>query len=235
MRRAGKILEILMLSAMVFAAVPAPAQAAFSWYWLDNWSGPGSFRGQYFEWRLVCIPEQEERSSAKAADTTAEIMVISSACGKDKNRRASVDLSFTTLHTFKPNEKYAGGKEIDVTVLEPSFTWRLFDRGVQVDAGTGGGVYWFSSEGFQSFSGLILEPVRFDFQFPSKVKGKDLRDTNLWWLRIPMFRLGWMVVPSGYNANAFATSGDGAKRLPAELRLTLGAWFDLDPVLQRLK
>ena len=245
-----RVFKILVLSAMVQAVVPAPARAELSWYWLADLSGPGKFTGQYFEYRLVCFFRLKVKrySSVEFHARYGKCRPVGP-CQKPPQKRSgeldppvvskrtrSVERpsisSFATLHT-DANNKYADGKPIKLTMLEPSFSWACFLRipPIQVDAGTGGGVYWFSSEGFESFSGVVLEPVRFDVH----VGSSSVMKTPWWWIRIPMFTAGWAIFPRGFDANAFATTGDGAKRLPAELRFAWGFWFDLDPVLERIR
>jgi len=103
-----------------------------------------------------------------------------------------------------------------------------------VDAGVGAGVYWFSAlgsrpGGFDSFSGVIVEPVRLDFHAPTVLT------RNHWWAAIPNLRFGLIVFPGGFDTNAFGPSltGDKARRIDAEWLKNIGIFFDLEPIVRR--
>ena len=56
---------VIAVCALLFlVAIPAPAHAW--WDWLDDYSGPGTFRGPSLMWRLVCFndPLVEQRAGA---------------------------------------------------------------------------------------------------------------------------------------------------------------------------
>ena len=222
MRRVCKILEILMLSLIVQAAAPVTAHAAWSWYWIDNWSGPGGFKGQQLEWRLVCVAKKSDGLETKFVPGIA-----GSGCllEEGERRRASLDLKFGL---FKANAtpQYAGGKEIKLTVMEPSFSWHVWGP---FDAGIGAGVSWFSSEGFESFSRVTLEPLRLDFRpFQADDSQKD------WWRQVLVLRVGWVIIPRGFEANDFNATGTAARRIPSEGVFYKGIFLDSEPIIRRL-
>jgi len=172
--------------------------------------------------------------------------VTYSACPveKDLNRRVSVEFAFRLFHTFSDRSKdYAGGNQIKLATFVPSIGWRPL-VGIShgkidaVDVGSGAGIYWFSSKGaspggFDAFSGMILEPVRMDFHAPSWLTAK----TAWQWSAVPNVRLGWVIFPAGFKANAFGKTAkpEQAKRIPAELVRNWAIFADLSPVIYALK
>jgi hypothetical protein len=155
-----------------------------------------------------------------------------------ETRRASIDLGFRLLRYTDDaaSNAFAGGNSISLSTLVPSFEWRVFTnpRIDVVDAGVGAGVYWFTSlgslpGGFNSFSGVIVEPVRLDFHAPTVLT----RDH--WWAAIPNLRFGLIVFPGGFDANAFGplVTGDKARRIDAEWLKNFGIFFDLEPIVRR--
>src|SRR5262249_54146371 len=87
--------KILFLCALIHVMAPAPAHA-FSWFWLDNFSGPGWFLGEELEVRLVCFGPSAPPTTAAASSQGGEshdskvIAIFTSRCLKsvgDENRR----------------------------------------------------------------------------------------------------------------------------------------------------
>lgn len=144
--------------------------------------------------------------------------VFLSACSIDKKRRSSIEAGVNLWHTDGVGD-FANRQEIKLTTLMALFSFRIFPdpRFDFVDAGVGGGVYWFTSTGFDTFSGVILQPGRLDFHAPTlwatyPFKGVNQRTTTLNTLRriaaAPSFRYDVMFFPAGFDANAFAGVGD---------------------------
>jgi hypothetical protein len=155
-----------------------------------------------------------------------------------ETRRASIDLGFRLLRYTddSASNAFAGGNSISLSTFVPAFEWRVFTnpRIDVVDAGVGAGVYFFTSlgsspGGFNSFSGLIVEPVRLDFHAPTVLT----RDH--WWAAIPNLRFGLIVFPGGFDTNAFGPllTGDKARRIDAEWLKNFGIFFDLEPIVRR--
>jgi hypothetical protein len=155
-----------------------------------------------------------------------------------ETRRASIDLGFRLLRYTddSASNAFAGGNSISLSTFVPSFEWRVFTnpRIDVVDAGVGAGVYFFTSlgsnpGGFNSFSGLIVEPVRLDFHAPTVLT----RDH--WWAAIPNLRFGLIVFPGGFDANAFGPllTGAKARQIDAEWLKDFGIFFDLEPIVRR--
>ena len=173
---------------------------------------------------LLAEPEPDK----KRRMASLPVGVVLSACGLRtiERRRASIDLGFRFLRA-KAEPDFASEKEIQLTTLEPSFTWRLTsDRNHDfVDYGVGVGAYWFSSEGFTSHNGVFLEPIRLDFHAPTSVGEKYP------WAALPMFRVGLLVFPGGFEPDAFAATSDVRTRIPRDKVWMFGIFADLEPLL----
>lgn len=160
--------------------------------------------------------------------------VFLSACSTDTQRRSSVELDANFWYA-DGSKDFASGEEIRLTTLMPMFSFRVFTdpRFDFLDAGIGAGVYWLTSRGFESFSGVVLQPGRFDFHAPT------LWSTYPWkgnhWRRmaaIPTFRFAVMTFPAGFAPNAFGV-GDRHERIRAELIKQWSVFFNLAPFVRR--
>jgi hypothetical protein len=129
--------------------------------------------------------------------------------------------------------QYADAKEITLTTIVPTFSWRVFsDPNYDfLDAAVGAGAYWFTSAGFKSFSGVILEPGRVDFHAPSSWSGKPFTNPKRW-AALPTFRVGVVIFPSGFDKDAFAGIGEKAVRLPAEFTGAYSLFVNLQPFVR---
>jgi len=167
--------------------------------------------------------------------------VFWSACSNDKTRRSSLDLGVSFWETKDTDEQYANGQPIRLTTVMASYSWRLFDdpRYDFLDAGFGGGAYFFTSQGFDSFSGVVVQPFRLDLHAPSLWNSYSLGDgalrTAARVAALVTFRYGAVTFPSGFEADAFAAAGDKARRIHAELNRTWSVLFNLKPLLQHTK
>ena len=237
---------VLFLGAFqVMAATPAFA----IWGLLEKLSGPGKFDGLQLEFRLVCFGQKD------APAASVPLPGIESGCPvtKDVNPKTNGKNSGTSdkkpwgsinlgVRFFRAGgePQFAANKEITLTTVVPSFSWSVFAAEPKADVlevGVGGGIYWFSSEGFESFRGVILEPLRFDVHVARGwVKNQQNQQHEpLWWAlaQAVTFRIGWVVFPSGFDANAFNGTGPGARRIPAESVLATGVFLNLEPLVRR--
>ena len=164
--------------------------------------------------------------------STRSVGVLWSFCSPTKIRRVSIDLGITDLRT--DDDRFAGGNRLRLTTMIPSVSWRVFDdtRYDVVDVGMGGGGYWFSSEGFASFSGIVLQPWRIDLHAPSSWSSKPHRSPKRW-LAVPTLRLGQLLFPAGFETNAFnAGPGTPAGRIPGELVFSKSIFMNVEPLIR---
>jgi hypothetical protein len=160
-----------------------------------------------------------------------------STCSNDTMRRASVEFMTSFLHA-DGSPLFAGGERIYLTTLVPEFTFRLFSdpRWDFVDAGAGAGMYWFSSPGFESFSGVILEPAFLNFRAPSVWNSYPLNSPGNLFRRLSAsltFRTGYTTFPAGFAPSAFAGVGVKNVRIPSELVPSWSLYFNIQPFVSR--
>jgi hypothetical protein len=180
---------------------------------------------------------EELRAAVNRAPAT--MMATSSAgvawslCSPNRKRRLALDVGWNFWDS-DPDSNYAGGAPINLDTLMASISWRVlagtdFDF---VEVGAGGGMYWFTSTGFESLRGVVLQPAKFMLRAPSSWSGKALKDIRRW-AAIPVFGIGVTMFPGGFEPNDFAGVGDRAVRIPRELLLTQYWFFNLEPFLRR--
>jgi hypothetical protein len=130
--------------------------------------------------------------------------VIYSACRlqRDERRRASFDIGMRFLWTH--DDRYVDGERITFTTIEPAFAWNIIDNPKRdiIEYGIGAGFYWISSKAFPSVTGGFLEPVRFDFHFPTNYAKEDAPLPKKI-VRSLVFRVGYLVFPGGFEPDAF--------------------------------
>jgi hypothetical protein len=220
-----RFFAVVVCSVVLQAVAPAPADAW--WERIEDWSGPGPFSGWTIDARLVCFATGDNDQP-----TIASGGLIFSACrlGKTGKRFASIDLGMRFLSADE-NPKYAGGKEITLTTLEPTFSWRVlpWDEWDFFSYGIGAGMYWVSSEAFPSVRGSFLEPLRLDFHATT-----EMSEATPWAALLPVFRVGLLVFPAGHETTAFLPSTpEAAQRIPREKVWSIGVSWDLEPLLRR--
>lgn len=215
---------VTLMFCAVFLSVGATPVHAISWQWIAELSGPGPFRGWALDWRLVCLTDKAE----KPVKITTVTGIIGSACSYEKgeHRRASIDLNFGFLRA-KGDARFADGKEIRLTTLEPAFSWHVWGP---VEAGTGVGVYWFSSESFTTVNRVMLEPVRVDLR-PLRLNEAQ----HDWWREVLTLRFGWIVIPGGFEPNDFHAAAGTARRITSEFVRTWSVFIDGEPIIRKIK
>ena len=166
---------------------------------------------------------------------TSSAGVLWSLCKPDKSRRISIDLGWSTWDA-DPDPNYAQGAPINLDMVMSLVSWRVladtkFDF---VEFSAGGGMYWFSSTGFKSLKGVVLQPARLTIRAPSTWSGKPL---NNWrrWAAIPVYGIGVTMFPAGFEPNDFAGVGDKAVRLPRELLRTQYFFVNVEPFLRNVR
>lgn len=219
--------HVILASLAVLLVLPTPASAW--WDFIEQFSGPRGFWGPDIQLRLFCVVETPKE--AGSPDTKIEtrsavpIGVILSLCKVDPatdKQRLMFDLGARFLRSkhYKgdTNPRFANGETIHFTTLEPAVMFPLAGKqdGLRLDYGFGAGVYWFSSEGFQSFKGAFLEPVRLDLRIPiSKT-----------WFRAVIARAGLLYFPAGFDPQAWGGSSD---RIGAELVPVYSVFAEITP------
>ncbi len=166
---------------------------------------------------------------AVAVTTMAGTGVLWSLCSPERRRAFSIEAGFDYWSTRRPNPEFAGGEDVKFVTFMPSFTWRVLSNPKYdvLDIGAGAGKYWFSSRGFDSFSGLIVQPIRLDIHGPTvwtRLPKTDIRRLAA----ATTFRMGLMTAPAGFEAGAF---GPGVERIPAELVFTWAVFFNARSLL----
>ncbi len=92
---------------------------------------------------------------------TSSAGVAWSLCNPNKKRRLALDIGWITWES-DPDPNYAGGAAINLDTLMASISWRAL-QGTDfdfVEVSAGGGMYWFTSTGFESLKGVVLQPAR---------------------------------------------------------------------------
>ena len=164
---------------------------------------------------------------------TSSAGVAWSLCNPNKKRRLALDIGWITWES-DPDPNYAGGASINLDTLMASISWRAL-QGTDfdfVEVSAGGGMYWFTSTGFESLKGVVLQPARLTLRAPSSWSGKSLKDIRRY-AAIPVFAVGITMFPAGFEPNDFAGVGDRAVRIPSELLYTHYWFFNLEPFLRR--
>ena len=161
--------------------------------------------------------------------------VFWSFCSPTKDWRIGLDFSVNTL-SASGRDYYAGGASIKLDTLMTSVTWRLLaeTKADYVDVSTGGGVYWFSSRGFPSQSGVVLQPIRFTFRAPPSW-GSRASSVAKRLATIPSYAFALTMFPAGFEPDDFAGTGDRAVRLPRELVPTQYVFVSIQPLLELLR
>ena len=195
--------------------------------------GTGNNRERAFDWRARAWRlEGRERAKLMA---TSSAGVMWSLCRPDRERRLALDVNWG-LWGNDGTADYAGGAPIRLSTLMTSVSWRLLaDTDWDfVDLSAGGGVYWFTSEGFPSQQGVVLQPARITVRAPSSWSGKPLGDWRRW-AAIPVYGIGLTVFPAGFEATDFAGVEGKAVRIPRELLTTQYFFVNVEPFLRMVR
>lgn len=241
-----------------FTLIASPAQAGDLWAWIKELSGPGPFHGAQLDVRLACVgtikapgdyttaEAQDRRKEAQADRFTPGTGVFYSACrGARAHSPVALGATFRSLHNSPTGSAdYAGGNRINLTTLGVAAMWRPID-GIEhpkldvLDIGVAVSRYWFTNTGaqpgsFTHLTGMMIEPLRLEFHAPSFV-----RNAGGWsWLAsVPFVQLSWVIFPAGFGPNAFGPDlvGEKAQRLPAEWVPAGNVFFDITPIVRRIR
>jgi hypothetical protein len=170
----------------------------------------------------------------RAVSSMSSSGIFLSLCGNRVERRSSLEAGFYSWKTGGTPE-FASNKDIHLDTVMAFYSYRVFDNPKYdvFDIAAGGGVYWFSSEGFETFSGVILQPIRADFHAPSRWAsypwtGKDGRAVKRL-LAIPSFRWGAMLFPAGFDQGVFGPPPN--PRIGSDLVPTWAVFINFQPLL----
>lgn len=181
--------------------------------------------------------------ATRAASLTARVFrahvslnstgMLWSFCSPTKTRRWAFEFG-ATFGQANSNPDYAGDHSIRLVTLMPSISYRVFSdpRFDVVDVGAGAGAYWFSSRGFDTFNGWVVQPVRVDLHAPTRWVNSGAFERLAAMLTL---RLGFIVFPAGFDANDFAATGDKAVPIGAEWIPTATVFVNLQPLLTHSK
>jgi hypothetical protein len=216
--------------------LPSPA---FAWWdFIEQFSGPRKFQGPDIQLRLFCVmrPETPAVSQPAAAGQTvppekrSEIRTPGPAgmllgiCPKrtdSEKTKVAFDLGvrFMWSDEYKddPTPDFARGRTIYFNTLEPTVVFPLVDKGIRLEYAFGAGTYWFSSEGFDSFNGFFIEPVRANIHVPLS-HGYAF-----------IFSVGALVFPAGFDPRAFAGDREHDDRIAADVVPVISIAADLTP------
>ena len=168
----------------------------------------------------------------RGATTIASTGIFLSACKNDRTRAVAVEVGFTTLQASS-NPDYAGDHSIRMNNINVGLSYRFPlppDRDI-IDIGTNVGMYHFSSRGFKSFSGLIVEPVFIDFHGPTRlVEAGGLKQLGA----LFTVRLSLVMFPGGFDGARFASVASKPARISGrEATPSATVFFNLTPLLWR--
>jgi hypothetical protein len=230
MRRAS---QIVVFAALFQGLLVSPTYAW--WDDVEHMSGPGRFFGWDIQLRLFCVIKPDNGKSE--VRSSGPIGAILSACrvvddnGNTGKERLMFDLGARFTRTTKYEDQlrrgetpeFAHGKRIHFTTLEPAVMFPVAEKGIfRLDYGFGAGVYWLSSEDFESNKGAFIEPIRFDFRF-------KLPD-NKWKINAAIFRAGLLNFPAGFNFAEFNGAPGHDGRVSSDWVPTYAVFVDLTPL-----
>ena len=225
-----RLSAIVVLSAALQGVAAAPADAW--WEIIEQFSGPGPFKGWALEARFLCLvdpdgagPSPAEARWVSAAEMAAGVCKLK----PGEVRRASIDAELRLLADDN-DARFASGQKINLTTFAPSITWNILSnpRWDVVDYGMAAGVYWFTSTQFTGFHGAFFEPMRLEFHAPSNLREE-------WWgLLVPRFRFSVLVSPSGFDTVDFAASPGVPARIPRDWVRNYAVFIDLQPLVSRI-
>lgn len=114
------------------------------------------------------------------------------------------------------NDNFANGEIIHLRVIEPKVSFPLSGRFDVLDGQSGIGLYNFSSKGMPgSQTGLIVEPIRFDLHFPSRLADEHRSFPARLALALSV-RSGLVLFKGGFKPDAFAATGAAARQISGE-------------------
>jgi hypothetical protein len=236
-----RLCATVTLGLLVLLVTPTPAHAW--WDFIEEFSGPKYFYGWDIQLRLICFRQvtttdsttKSEEVRTKGELNTKSGILLSMCRPADDITRGTVKTQYKPRAAFDLGARFvwsdhnphlAQGQRISLTILEPAVSIPLtsqYDRWDILDYGFGAGVYWFSSEGFPSFNGAFLEPLRLDVRLP--VKNPRVKSI--------IFRYGLLVFPGGFEADRFNPDPGFGERISRDWVHSLGIFVDVAQLFSR--
>ena len=226
---------------LVVVAAPTPAEAW--WDYIEQFSGPGPSWGLDIETRLICFPTGDDEAATKPPEKGVEaqtavgfilpICLNRRGAQSSQRRVASIDLG-VLFAWAKKDQRFAGGERVRFLRIAPALSLNLISnpRFDFVEYGIGGGWYRFSSEGFSSFSGGYVEPLRLDFHLPTEWRQREGPMLEKIARRL-LIRYSGLVFPGGFEPNAFAPTPDARKQTTTEWVNSYALLLDLEGLIAR--
>jgi hypothetical protein len=235
-----QVCVVAVIGVLGLFVAPAPAYAW--WDFIEEFSGPRKFQGPDIQLRLFCVMQPQDPAGARpaaagqpaqapvTAEKGSEIRTPGPAgmllgiCPKrtdSEKTKVAFDLGvrFMWSNEYKndPTPDFARGRTIYFNTLEPTVVFPLVDKGIRLEYAFGAGTYWFSSEGFESFNGFFIEPVRANVHVPLS-HGYAF-----------IFSVGALVFPAGFDPRAFAGDREHDERIAADVVPVISIAADLTP------
>jgi hypothetical protein len=169
-----------------------------------------------------------ERGAASIASTG----IFLSLCKNDRTRAWAVEAGVTSLQALS-NPSYANDYSIRQNTFTAGVSYRVPlppDRDI-IDIGANVGMYRFSSRGFDTFSGLIVEPVFIDLHGPTRlVNAGGLKQLG----GLFTLRLSLVMFPAGFDREQFAAVASKPAHISgSEATPSASIFFNLTPLLWR--
>jgi hypothetical protein len=156
--------------------------------------------------------------------------VLVSLCSPHSTRRLALDVAGDFWQANSRTD-FANDHSIRLITILPGLSFRVLrnPRWDFLDAGAGAGRYWFSSRGFDTFGGWVVQAGRLDVRGPSRwANAGGLKQLAAF----VTFRAGLTVFVHGFAADVFQATGDAARRIPTEAKFTKSIYINLTPLLR---
>jgi hypothetical protein len=224
-----RVCQIAMFAALFQGLWVSPTYAW--WDEVEHMSGPGPFFGWDIQLRLFCVIKPDngpsEVRSSSPVGALLSVCRVADDNGNKGKERLMFDIGARFLRTKKYEDQlrngeppdFAHGKRIHLTTLEPAVMFPVAEKSfLRVDYGFGAGVYWLSSEDFESNVGTLIEPIRFDFRI-----GLPQR----WKVDAAVFRFGLLNFPAGFDFEEFNGAAGHDARVSSDWVRSYAIFVDL--------
>jgi hypothetical protein len=217
--------HFVLVIGLALLELALPSRAHAWWEFLEQLSGPGPFQGFDLQFRWPCfartqtIVNGKEVYTIQVAPVTKGGAILTLCKLKDNQTRwGAIDTGYRSLWT-NGDVRFADNNSIRFQTVGATFSYNIFNahpEGDFIDVAAGGGTYWFSSKGFDTFSGVFWEPVRIEFHPTTSFK------RNVKWDQyIPVIRAGYFYFPR-IEAAKFKARED----IDSDFVLKIGVFWD---------